>query len=130
MHHDFRQEERTRLDQITNDDTDDRHIYSKNDETHHELDFLTHSMEISKRELDILRSIPIEVSNDKVEFGSLVKTDKRLVLLGAAYERMDMEGLVVVGSSMAAPLMLAIRGKRLSETAQVRSITHANKEIY
>jgi len=87
-------------------------------------------MEISKRELYLLRSIPNEVSKDNVELGSLVKTDKRLVLVGPAYERMDMEGLVVIGISTAALVMRAIRGKRVSETAQVRSITHANKEIY
>lgn len=130
MHHYFRQEERTRLDQITNDDTDDRHIDFKNDETLHEMDFLTHSVEISERKLYILRSIPTEVSKDNVELGSLVKTDKRLVLAGAAYERMDMEGLVVIGISTAALVMPAIRGKRVSETAQVGSITHAIKEIY
>jgi hypothetical protein len=84
VHHDFRQEERTRLDQITNDDTDNRHIYFKNDETHHEMDFLTQSMEILERDRCILRSIPTEVSKHKVEFGSLVKTDKLLVLAGAS----------------------------------------------
>jgi hypothetical protein len=81
---DFCQKERTRLDQVTNDNMDKRHIYSKNDETHHEMDFLTHSMEILERDRCILRSIPTGVSNDRVEFGSLVETDKLLVLAGAS----------------------------------------------
>ncbi|MFT6997277.1 MAG: hypothetical protein ACJAQ4_001028 [Cryomorphaceae bacterium] len=41
-----------------------------------------------------------------------------------------MEGLADVGSSTAALVMRFIQGKRVSEKAQVRSITHANKEIY
>ncbi|MFT4771658.1 MAG: hypothetical protein ACJAZC_001235 [Cryomorphaceae bacterium] len=32
--------------------------------------------------------------------------------------------------ALATPLMLAVKGKRVSEKAQVRSISHANKEIY
>ena len=125
----FRQEERTRLDQVSNDDMDNRHIDSKNEETLHEMDFLTHSMEILEKEIYMLRSIPTEVSNDKVEFGSLIKTDKLIALVGAAHERMEVEGIPVVGVSMAAPLTRALEGKRVGEKVKLGSITHTLEEI-
>jgi transcription elongation GreA/GreB family factor len=125
----FRQEERTRLDQVSNDDMDNRHIDSKNEETLHEMDFLTHSMEILEKEIYMLRSIPTEVSNDKVEFGSLIKTDKLVALVGAAHERMEVDGMAVVGVSMAAPLTRALEGKRVGEKVQLGSITHTLEEI-
>jgi transcription elongation GreA/GreB family factor len=125
----FRQEERTRLDQVSNDDMDNRHIDSKNEETLHEMDFLTHSMEILEKEIYMLRSIPTEVSNDKVEFGSLIKTDKLVALVGAAHERMEVDGIPVVGVSMAAPLTRALEGKRVGEKVQLGSISHTLEEI-
>ncbi len=125
----FRQEERTRLDQVSNDDMDNRHIDSKNEETLHEMDFLTHSMEILEKEIYMLRSIPTEVSNDKVEFGSLIKTDKLIALVGAAHERMEVDGIPVVGVSMAAPLTRALEGKRVGEKVKLGSITHTLEEI-
>ncbi|MCZ4410129.1 hypothetical protein O3Q51_15000 [Cryomorphaceae bacterium 1068] len=126
---DFRQEERTRLDQVANDDMDNRHIDSKNEETLHEMDFLTHSMEILEKEIYMLRSISTEVISEKVEFGSLIKTDKLVALVGAAHERMDVNGISVVGVSMAAPLMRALEGKRVGEKVQLGSMTHILEEI-
>lgn len=126
---DFRQEERTRLDQVANDDMDNRHIDSKNEETLNEMDFLTHSMEILEKELYILRSISTDVPNEKVGFGSLVKTDKLIALVGVANERTEINGQSVVGISMAAPLMRAIEGKRVGDSVQVGSFRHTIEEI-
>ncbi|HKK38382.1 MAG TPA: hypothetical protein VJ949_03070 [Cryomorphaceae bacterium] len=127
---DFKQEERTRLDQASNDDMDNRHIDSKAEETLHEMDFLTHSMEILEKEIYILNSISTKVQNKKVGFGALVKTDKLVALIGAAHERMDVEGVSVVGISMAAPLMRAMEGKEVGETVELGSISHKIEAIY
>ena len=126
---DFRQEERTRLDQASNDDMDNRHIESKAEETLNEMDFLTHSMEILEKEIYILKSIYQEVPNDKVEFGALLKTDKVVALIGVANERMDVEGIQVVGISLAAPLLKAMEGKKVGDTVEVNSVSHTIEEI-
>ena len=126
---DFRQEERTRLDQASNDDMDNRHIESKAEETLNEMDFLTHSMEILEKELYILKSISHEVPTDKVQFGALVQTDKLVALIGVANERMDVDGIPVVGISLAAPLMKAMEGKKVGDTVETNSIEHNIEEI-
>ena len=63
-------------------------------------------------------------------FGALVKTDKLVALIGAAHERMDVEGVSVVGISMAAPLMRAMEGKEVGETVELGSISHKIEAIY
>jgi len=126
---DFRQEERTRLDQAANDDMDNRHIDSKAEETLNEMDFLTHSMEILEKEIYILKSVHTQSPNAKVEFGSLIQTDKLIALIGVAHERMEVNGQQVVGISMAAPLMRALEGKKEGETAKVGSMTHKIERI-
>lgn len=125
----FRQEEQSRLDQVANEDMDNRHIDSKNEETLHEMDFLTHSMEIVEKEIYIFNSINSSVKMDTVGFGSLVKTDKVTVLVGAAQERMDIDGVSVVGISMASPLMRAMEGKKVGDTVQVGTMTHRIEKI-
>jgi len=127
---DFRQEERNRLDQVANDDMDNKHIDSKNEETLREMDFLTHSMEILEKEIYILNNMSAQASSDKVGFGSLVKTDKLIALIGAAHERIEVNGLSVVGISMAAPLMRVMEGKKAGETVELGSITHTIEEVY
>lgn len=121
---DFSDEERSRLDQVANEDMDNRHIDSKNEETLSEMDFLTHSMEILEKEIYIFNSIDLKQEMDTIAFGALVKTDKVLVLVGAAQERMQIDGVPVVGISMAAPLMRAMEGKKAGDTAQVGPNTH------
>ena len=121
---DFSDEERSRLDQVANEDMDNRHIDSKNEETLSEMDFLTHSMEILEKEIYIFNSIDLKQEMDTIAFGALVKTDKVLVLVGAAQERMQIDGVPVVGISMAAPLMRAMEGKKAGDNAQVGPNTH------
>jgi len=127
---DFRQEERSRLDQVANDDMDNKHIDSKNEETLREMDFLTNSMEILEKEIYILNNMSAQASSDKVGFGSLVKTDKLTALIGAAHERIEVDGLSVVGISMAAPLMRVMEGKKVGETVELGSMTHTIENIY
>ena len=127
---DFRQEERSRLDQVANDDMDNKHIDSKNEETLREMDFLTNSMEILEKEIYILNNMAAQASSDKVGFGSLVKTDQLIALVGAANERVEVDGHSVVGISMAAPLMRAMEGKKVGETVELGTIKHTIEEIY
>jgi transcription elongation GreA/GreB family factor len=127
--HDFQEEERTRLDQVSGDDMDNKHIDSKNEETLNEMDFLTHSMEILEKELYILRSIPQTTETDRVEFGALVKTDKLVLLVGAAHEKMTVDGVDVVGVSMAAPVTRAMEGKKKGDKVKVGTIEHTIEEI-
>jgi len=121
---DFRQEERSRLDQVANEDMDNRHIDSKNEETLSEMDFLTHSMEIVEKEIYIFNSVDTRTEMSRVGFGSMVQTDKVTVLVAAAQERMDVDGVSVVGISMASPLMRAMEGKKEGDTVQVGAMSH------
>jgi transcription elongation GreA/GreB family factor len=126
---DFRQEERSRLDQVANEDMDNRHIDSKNEETLREMDFLTHSMEIVEKEIYILNSIDTAEEMNEVGFGALVQTDKVMVLVGSAQERMDFDGQSIVGISMASPLMRAMEGKKEGEVVKVGTVSHRIEKI-
>ncbi len=121
---DFAGEEKTRLEQVANEDMDNRHLDSKNEETLHEMDFLTHSMEIIEKEIYMLNSIDTSTENQDVSFGSLVQTDKVTFLVGSAQEKMEIDGIPVVGISMAAPLMRAMEGKKEGEKVTLGSLTH------
>lgn len=127
--HDFQEEEKTRLAQVSGEDMDNKHIDSTAEATLHDMNFLTHSMEILEKELYILRSISDTAVSEKVEFGALVKTDKLIALVGAAHEKMKVNGIDVVGVSMAAPITRALEGKKKGDVIKMGILEHTIEEI-
>lgn len=96
--------QRMRLDQTKKDDIDNMRYESKNEEVLHQLDLLNNNVEFIEKELLQIRNIPIDLEMDKVQPGSLVETDKAIMLVGAAHEEMNVDGVEVMGVSMAAPI--------------------------
>lgn len=115
MLEDFRSNQRNKLDLASNDDMDNRHIDSKNEETLFELKLLNNNVEILEKEIMLLKNIPIDIELDKVQFGSLVETDNSTVLVGAAHEVVDVDGIGIVGISTASPLFKKMQGLRKGE---------------
>ncbi len=126
---DFREDQQRKLDSASSDDSDSRHIDSKNEETLSELDFLNKNIDILEKEIVHLREIPERDSSIQVAFGSLVQTDHALVLVGAAQENMEIGGRDVVGISMASPLFKSMEGKRIGEKAEVNGVIHSIKTV-
>ena len=112
---DFRSNQRSKLDQTSKSDIDNKQYESKTEETLHELELLNHNVEILEKEILSLRNIPRDLNMDKVQFGSLVEIDNLNILVAVAQENMDVEGIKVVGISTAAPIYSKMQG--LSEGA-------------
>jgi transcription elongation GreA/GreB family factor len=81
-------------------------------------------MEILEREIYLLGTINPELKSETIGFGSLVKTDQVMVLVGAAQERMFIDDVPVMGISMAAPLMRAMEGKGEGDEVSLGRIRH------
>lgn len=121
---DFRFNQRTKLDQASGDDMDNRHIDSKNEETLHELELLNHNVEILEKEISVLKNIPIDMEMDKVQFGSLVETDKSVVLVGAANETVEVDGIDIVGISTASPLFKKMQDQTTGDKFELNGNQH------
>lgn len=121
---DFKEDQQRKLDQASSDDPDNRHIDSKNEETLSELDFLNKNIDLLEKEITHLREIPAREPSEEIAFGSLVLTDRALVLVGAAQENMEVEGREVIGISMASPLFQAMEGKKVGDEVQVNGHPH------
>lgn len=111
MLQDFRYNQRNKLDQASSDDMDNRHIDSKNEETLFEMDLLNNNVQILEKEIMNLRNIPIDMEMDQVQFGSLVETNKSIVLVGAANEAVEINGIKIIGISTASPLFKKMQGQ-------------------
>lgn len=106
----FRSNQRHKLDQASSDDMDNRHIDSKNEEILHELKLLNNNVEVLEKEILSLRNIPIDTEMTNVQFGSLVETDSAIVLVAAPTERVEIDGVNIVGVSTSAPLYKSMEG--------------------
>lgn len=121
---DFVEDQQRKLAQASSDDSDNRHVDSKNEETISELDFLNKNIDLLEKEISHLREIPELASSKQIGFGSLVLTDHALVLVGAAQENMEIGGRKVVGISMASPFFKSVEGKESGEKAEVNGVMH------
>src|SRR5690554_974983 len=101
---DFYSNQRNKLNQTTKSDIDNKQYESKSEETIQELEMLNNNVEILEKQIIDLRDIPIDLEMDTVRFGSLVETNKVTMLIGAAHENMDVDGMSVTGISIAAPI--------------------------
>ncbi len=126
MLEDFRSNQRNKLDQASSDDMDNRHIDSKNEETLYELELLNHNVEILEKEIMLLKNIPIDMEMEKVQFGSLVETNKSIVLIAAANESVEVSGVAIVGISTASPLYKKMQGQTKGEKFELNG---NNQEI-
>ena len=101
---DYNNNQRNKLNQTTKDDIDNTQYDSQSEEALQEMDMLNNNVEILEKEIYEIRNIPLDLEMDKVRFGSLVETDKVTMLVGAAHENMDVDGILVTGISISAPI--------------------------
>lgn len=123
---DFRTNQRNKLDQASSEDIDNRHIDSKNEETLHELKLLNNNVEVLEKEILRLRNIPIDADMPQVQFGSLVETEDNVLLVAAASDSINVNGVDVIGISTSAPLYQKIDGHGPGDTYELNG---ARKKI-
>ena len=121
---DFLEDQKRKLAQASSDDSDNRHIDSKNEEIISELDFLNKNIDLLEKEIDHLKEIPSLSDSKKIGFGSLVLTDRALLLVGAVQENMKVGKHSVVGISMASPFFQAMEGKKAGDEFEVNGVKH------
>lgn len=126
---DFRADQKRKLDQASREDTDNKHIDSKNDETLSEVDFLNDNMDNLEREIVRLKEIPIPSTSKEVGFGSLVLTDHSLVLVGAAQNNLKVDGVEVAGVSTESPFYNALESKGPGDHAEINGRLHKIRAV-
>ncbi len=121
---DFRTNQRTKLNQTSGEDMDNKHHESKTEETIHELELLNHNTEILEKEIMLLKNIPLDANMDHAQYGSLLETDQGWMLVAAANEKMDVQGTPVLGISTAAPLFKKMSGLKAGDSFELNGAKH------
>jgi len=92
----------------------DKYPASHRAETIAEMNLLREQLEFASREWDELLRIEsyYDEVHDRVEFGSVVETDKRIFFVSASIEEFKVGDCRLFGLSVHTPLYKAMRGKR------------------
>lgn len=78
----------------------------------------------------LLQQIPTESVFDKVQFGSIVKTDKSLMFVAAAIGKVVFNGQTVFVISVSAPIFAAMNGLKAGNSFIINQIKQNILEIY
>ena len=121
---DFHEAQERKLEQTATGDSDNQHFDSKTDETLSEADFLNSNMDALEQDIVRLKEIPLPESSPEIRFGSLVRTDRALVLIGAAQNTVEVDGREVTGVSTDSPFFHAVESKKSGDTAEINGRVH------
>lgn len=89
----------------------------------HELAFLNY-------EMAVLRQIEEDKSLDAVDMGAVVVTNQRTFFISASIERVEIEGLTVIGISQKAPIYQVMKGKKAGESFDYGGVRFEILEVY
>lgn len=89
----------------------------------HELAFLNY-------EMAVLRQIEEDKSLDVVDMGAVVVTNQRTFFISASIERVEIEGLTVIGISQKAPIYQVMKGKKAGESFDYGGVRFEILEVY
>lgn len=89
----------------------------------HELAFLNY-------EMAVLRQIEEDKSLDVVDLGAVVVTNQRTFFISASIERVEIEGLTVIGISQKAPIYQVMKGKKAGESFDYGGVRFEILEVY
>ena len=89
----------------------------------HELAFLNY-------EMAVLRHIEEDKSLDVVDLGAVVVTNHRTFFISASIERVEIEGLTVIGISQKAPIYQVMKGKKAGESFDYGGVRFEILEVY
>ena len=83
-----------------------------------ELDRSEDQLEKTRKLLGELDRISLDSRFDRVAFGSLITTDQGLFFIAIGHGRSDVNGTSVTVLSLASPLGMALKGKRLGDVVE------------
>lgn len=126
---DYSTNQRNKLNQTKKDDIDNTQYDSTSEETLQEMDMLNNNVEILEKEIIQIRDIPIDLKMDKVRFGSLVETNQVTMLVGAAHDNMDIDGVSVTGVSTSAPIYEKMEDLKQGDHFEVNGIRYDIKHV-
>lgn len=86
-------------------------------------------MEHVLQDIDRLAIVSPEARMDRVQFGAVVHTDRRNLLVGFSLEEFDAAGRRYLGVTPKAPLVQALVGRKAGETATVNGMDYAITEV-
>ncbi|MBK9175995.1 MAG: hypothetical protein IPM46_06570 [Flavobacteriales bacterium] len=81
------------------------------------------------QDIDRIGIIAPESLMDSVQFGAVVHTDKRNLLVGFSLEEFDAGGKRYLGVTPKAPLVQALFGRKVGESATVNGLEYAITEV-
>ncbi len=81
------------------------------------------------QDIDRIGIIAPDAPMDTVQFGAVVHTDQRNLLIGFSLEEFDAGGKRYLGVTPKAPLVQALYGRKAGESAQVNGIAYTVQEI-
>jgi transcription elongation GreA/GreB family factor len=81
------------------------------------------------QDIDRLAIVSPEARMDRVQFGAVVHTDRRNLLVGFSLEEFDAAGRRYLGVTPKAPLVQALVGRKAGETATVNGMDYAITEV-
>jgi hypothetical protein len=115
-----------------NVDGPDKYSASHGAETIAEMRLLEEQLEFASHEWEELVRIESyhDDPHDKVEFGSVVVTDRRTFFVSASIEEFKVGDYVLFGLSVHTPLYKAMKGRRRGESFQYGGTTYFIKGVF
>ena len=94
------------------------------------LENLNNQLSFARQELDTLRSIDPKLTHEKVEFGSVVITDKRNLFVSTGIEDFSCDGKDYFGLSTQAPLFKNMAGSAAGDKVSFHGIEYQIQEVF
>lgn len=115
-----------------NEEEYDNHQQSFKAESLSEANLLNEELHFASKELDELRRMEGFDREDHqcVEYGSVVKTDKKTFFVSASLEEFAAGGMNLFGLSVHAPLYKAMKGKAKGDVFSHAGVTYKIEEVF
>lgn len=99
-------------------------------ETLAEVNILNNEIEFAAHELEEMRRINCAHPHDKVEYGAVVKTDRKTFFVSASLEDFIVGNRNYFGISVNSPIYYAMKGKKAGECFKTRNVEYVIEEVY
>ncbi len=94
------------------------------------LDTLATQMDFAQAELETLNLIDPALAHSKIEFGSVVVTDKRTFFVSTGIEEFDVQGNAYFGISTQAPLYKGLVNKETGDKVAFNGIEYNIQDVF
>ena len=94
------------------------------------MDSLATHLDFAEKELETLNLIDVNTKHDKVEFGSVVITDKRNLFVSTGIEEFDAGDTKYFGLSAQAPLFKNMAGCEVGDKVSFNGIEYKVLEVF